>query len=84
MFVTLGADGILAAERDRLYHFPAYETEVINTTGAGDAATAAIVWADLRGYDLQACAQLAQLAGSITCRSTYANNPDLAALPQLV
>ena len=49
-----------------------------------DAAAAAIVWADLRGYDLQACAQLAQLAGSITCRSTYANNPDLAALPQLV
>ena len=84
MFVTLGADGILAAEHDRFYHFPAYETEVINTTGAGDAAAAAIVWADLRGYDLQACAQLAQLAGSITCRSTYANNPDLAALPQLV
>lgn len=83
VFVTLGADGILAAERDRLYHFPAYETEVINTTGAGDAAAAAIVWADLRGYDLQACAQLAQLAGSITCRSNHANNPDLAALPQL-
>ena len=83
VFVTLGAEGILAAERDRLYHFPAYETEVINTTGAGDAAAAAIVWADLRGYDLQACAQFAQLAGSITCRSTYANNPDLATLPQL-
>ena len=83
VFVTLGADAILAAERDRLLHFPAYETEVVNTTGAGDAAAAAIVWADLRGYDLQACAQLAQLAGSITCRSTYANNPDLATLPQL-
>ena len=83
VFVTLGADGIIAAERDRFFHFPAYETEVINTTGAGDAAAAAIVWADLRGYSLSDCAQIAQLAGSITCRSTFANNPDLATLPQL-
>lgn len=84
IFLSLGAEGMIAAERDKLFRFPAYETEVINTTGAGDAAAAAIVWADRRGCDLTACAQLAQLAGSITCRSTGANNPDLATLPQLV
>jgi len=84
IFLSLGVDGMIAAERDRLLHFPVYETEVVNTTGAGDAAAAAIVWADLRGYSLEATAQLAQLAGSITCRSSRANNPDLSALPQLV
>ena len=84
VFVSLGADGMIAAERDRLVRFPVYETDTVNTTGAGDAAAAAIVWADLRGCDLAACAQFAQLAGSITCRSSYANNPDLATLPQLI
>jgi len=84
IFVSLGADGMIAAERDRLLRFPVYETDAVNTTGAGDAAAAAIVWADLRGYDLAACAQFAQLAGSVTCRSSYANNPDLATLPQLI
>ena len=84
IFVSLGADGMLAAERDKLIRLPVYETDVVNATGAGDAAAAAIVWAGLRGCDLNDCAQLAQLAGSITCRSAYANNPELAALPQLM
>ncbi|MBQ6928408.1 MAG: MarR family transcriptional regulator [Oscillospiraceae bacterium] len=84
IFVSLGPDGMIAAERGKLHYLPAYETEVINTTGAGDAAAAAIVWADLRGFDLVSCAQFAQLAGSITCRSAHANNPDLATLPQMM
>ena len=84
IFVSLGADGMIAAERDRLIRLPVYETDIVNTTGAGDAAAAAIVWAGLRRCDLKDSAQLAQLAGSITCRSAYANNPDLSALPQLV
>ena len=84
VFVSLGADGMIAAQRDRLQVLPVYETEVLNTTGAGDAAAAAIVWADLQGFDLTATAQLAQLAGSITCRSAMANNPDLAALPRML
>lgn len=84
VFLSLGAEGILAAERDRLLRLPVYEAEVINTTGAGDAAAAAIVWADLRGFDLKDTAQLAQLAGSITCRSPGSNNAELSALPQLM
>ena len=84
IFVSLGAEGMIAAEREKLLRFPVYETDIVNTTGAGDAAAAAIVWADLRGYDLAGCAQFAQLAGSVTCRSSLANNTDLAKLPQLI
>ena len=72
------------AERGKLLRFPVYDAEVINTNGAGDAAAAAIVWADLRGCDLAATAQLAQLAGSITCRSAESNNPELSTLPKLM
>ena len=84
VFLSLGADGMIAAERDRLLVLPVYETEVVNTTGAGDAAAAAIVWADRKGFDLRDTAQLAQLAGSITCRSVKANNEELSALPHLM
>ncbi len=84
IFVSLGADGMIAAEGKRLLRLPVYETEVINTSGAGDAAAAAIVWADLCGFGLEDTAQLAQLAGSITCRSESANSPDLAALPRIL
>ena len=84
VFVSLGADGMIAAEHGKLHYLPAYETEVINSTGAGDAAAAAIIWADQRGFDLVSCAQLAQLAGSITCRSDRANNPELSTLPQMM
>ncbi len=84
VFVSLGADGMIAAEHEKLLYLPVYETEVVNTTGAGDAAAAAVVWADLNGLDLEASAKFAQLAGSITCRSDYANSDDLAALPHLM
>lgn len=84
VFVSLGPDGMIAAERGKLLRFPIYDAEVINTNGAGDAAAAAIVWADLRGCDLAATAQLAQLAGSITCRSAESNNPELSTLPKLM
>ena len=84
VFLSLGADGMIAAERDRILSLPVYETEVVNTTGAGDAAAAAIVWADLRGFDLRDTAQLAQLAGSITCRSIRSNNEELSALPRML
>ena len=84
VYVSLGAEGMFAAERDQLVYLPVYSTDVVNTTGAGDAAAAAIVWADLKGMDLQTSAQFAQLAGSVTCRSAYANSPDLAALPHLL
>ena len=84
VFVSMGTEGMLAVEGDQLLYQPVYETQVVNTTGAGDAAAAAIVWADLLGLDLGATAQCAQLAGSITCRSSAANNPDLALLGQLL
>ncbi len=35
--VTLGADGYMWLEGDKVEHFPAFETDVVDTTGAGDA-----------------------------------------------
>jgi sugar/nucleoside kinase (ribokinase family) len=46
--VSLGADGALWASGDVLVHRPAHPTEVVDTTGAGDAFAAGLLSAWLR------------------------------------
>ena len=77
VFLSLGEEGMLAASGERLLRLPREEALVINTTGAGDAATAAMVWADVHGLDLWQSAKAAQLAGAMTCQCREANNSDL-------
>lgn len=84
VFLSMGAEGIIAASRDEFYHLPVIPTEIVNANGAGDAAMAAIVWADMQGYSLYDCARAAQLAGSITCRSERSNSPELGTLKELL
>lgn len=77
VFISLGEDGILAGEGDRLIHVPCCKAQVVNTTGAGDSATAAIVWADCHGLGLEETAVLAAKAGAVTSEYEGANNPQL-------
>lgn len=77
-FVSLGEDGMIAADRDTVLHVPCVRAEVVNTNGAGDAAAAAIVWAGLRGLGLSDTADAAVLAAALTCQSDSANNPEIA------
>ena len=73
---------MLAAAGESLLHLPREEALVISTTGAGDAATAAMVLADLLGLDLEQTARFSQSAGALTCQCLEANNSALAALPE--
>ena len=82
VLLSLGAEGMLAAEGERVLHLPRQKVEVVNTTGAGDAATAAMVLADLLGLDLEQTARFSQSAGALTCQCLEANNSALAALPE--
>ncbi len=77
VYLSMGGDGALAAEGERLLRLPRREVRVVSTTGAGDAVTAALVWAGVRGLDLEAAARFAQLAGATTCECREANNPKL-------
>ena len=78
VFISLGAQGMIAADKKELLRLPGLATQVVNSTGAGDAATAAIVLAGIRGMGLRDAALLAQKAGAVTCRSESANAPELA------
>ena len=77
VFISLGSEGILAAQGESLIRLPCENRPVVNTTGAGDAATAAIVWAGVRGLDLASAAAAALRAGAITAACPDTNSPDL-------
>lgn len=77
VLVSLGAQGMLAAEGDRLLHLPCLPGPVVNTTGAGDAAMAAVVWAGLRGLGLEETARAALSCGAQTAACAETNPPKL-------
>ena len=78
VYVSLGPDGILAAQGESLIRLPCENRPVVNTTGAGDAATAAIVWAGVHGLDLASTAAAALRAGAITAACPDTNSPELS------
>ena len=79
VFLSLGAKGLLAASGEERVLLPCERTELVNATGAGDAATAAVVWAMVRGLDLAAAARAAVAAGAIAAASEEASPPQLRA-----
>ena len=80
VFLSMGADGILACTRGELVHLPCLPTCMVNTTGGGDAVMAALVWAYLQGLDLRESAAAALRAGKATVEYPGTNNPDLGVL----
>ena len=79
VFLSLGAKGLLAASGEERVLLPCEKTELVSATGAGDAATAAVVWAMVRGLDLAAAARAAVMAGAIAAASEEASPPQLRA-----
>ena len=80
VFLSMGADGILAGTCGELVHLPCLPTCMVNTTGGGDAVMAALVWAYLQGLDLRESAAAALRAGKATVEYPGTNNPDLGVL----
>ncbi len=53
VFISLGGDGVFAADHTSRLHLPVLPAKMVNTTGCGDAFMAAITWAYLQGTDLE-------------------------------
>lgn len=79
VFVSLGAGGVIAADARELLRVPCEPVEIVNTTGAGDAATAAVIWAGMRGLSLEASARAAMKAGALAVSCAATNNPAMTA-----
>lgn len=79
VFLSLGSAGLLAASGEERVLLPCEKAELVSTTGAGDAATAAVVWATVQGLELAVAARAAVVAGAITVASEEAASPELCA-----
>lgn len=79
-FVSAGAEGIFACEGGEVIHVPAFPARAVNATGAGDAATAALVYAGVSGMSLEASALLAARAGAVTAESPETVSPAISSI----
>jgi len=78
IFISLGADGVFAADGSFRCHLPNLPGSIVNTTGCGDAFMGAIVWAYLEGLNLEDSARAGLAAAAIAMESEETINPDLS------
>ena len=78
VFLSLGADGVFAANGEERRIYPCLPAAVRSTTGAGDAFMAALVWAYLEGMDLEDTVRAASAAAAIATESEETINPALS------
>ena len=78
VFISLGGDGMYAATQEGACWMKNLPCSMVNTTGCGDSAMAALVWAWLEELSLEdtVCAALA--AGSITIESVETISPHMS------
>lgn len=66
VIVKMGSEGVKVFLEKKTLEIPAFEANVIDTTGAGDSFNAAFIYGRLRGFDDEESAILGALAASIT------------------
>ena len=77
VFISLGSDGVFAADHNARLHLPVLPADMRNTTGCGDAFMAAIAWAYLQGTDLRGTAMAGLAASAIAMEGAGTINPAL-------
>jgi pseudouridine kinase len=76
--ITMADSGLVYATPDLSGHVPAIEVEVVDQTGAGDALTAAVVYALLNDIPLDEAVRLGVSAATLTLDSTETVRQDLS------
>ena len=76
--ITLSAEGVYCRNAAQEWLFPALPGEVVNTTGAGDAFLAGVVFAHTKGIDFPQTAQYGLMAARATLMSSKAVNLEIA------
>jgi pseudouridine kinase len=77
VFITLGSQGAFAASATQAVHLPAAKVKVVDTTGAGDAFQAGILWASLRNWSLEDSCRAGLAASTLAVRSAGAINAEM-------
>ena len=78
VYVTLGSEGVYCRSAAEEWLYPALPiAEVVNTTGAGDAFLAGVVYALTKGLTFPQTAQYGLMAARATLMSVKAVNPEI-------
>ncbi|MCS6906588.1 MAG: carbohydrate kinase family protein [Anaerolineales bacterium] len=77
VIITLAEQGLCYASSETNGHIPAIQTEILDPTGAGDALTAAVLFALLNEMPLDEAVRLGVSAATLTLRYPGAVVPDL-------
>lgn len=72
---TLGPHGCLLTTRESTFGHPGFPIKAVDTVGAGDAFTAGLVHAYLRGASLPQMAEIGNLCGSYVASQPGATPP---------
>lgn len=64
--LTMGGEGVLVVDDDGDTHIPALTVKAVDTTGAGDAFTAALAVSLAEGLDVRAAARQARIVAAIS------------------
>jgi len=75
--VSLGAEGALFTDGDKMIHAPGLSVKVKSTVGAGDAMVAALALALERGYQLEKAVSLSMAAGAANAATSGTQPPRL-------
>ena len=78
VYITLGSEGVYCRNAAEEWLFPSLPGEMVNTTGAGDAFLAGVVYACSKGIEFPQTAQYGLMAARATLMSPKAVNPDIA------
>lgn len=78
VYITLGSEGVYCRNAAEEWLFPVLPGEIVNTTGAGDAFLAGVIYAHSKGIVFPQTAQYGLMAARAALMSPRAVNPDIA------
>jgi len=83
---TLGEEGVLAWDGERMHHAAAFNVPVVDTTGAGDIFHAGFIYSLLQGWTLQRQLDFACAAAALNCTAVGARGgiKSVAAIEELM
>lgn len=77
IFISLGKDGLYFANKNTNLHFPALKTNIINTSGAGDALFSGIIYSFLSNFAIEKSCQIANICAYLTLKVATTVNYNL-------
>lgn len=65
--ITLGEDGCVVGNKDKVIKVPSHQVNVVDTTGAGDVFHGAFLYGMLQGWDIEKIARFSNAVSAINC-----------------